>query len=66
MGHNVGLFSMPFVRRIVREGFRLMIESTCLGCGESRLVSHSDGSLEQWEQQHHCGEQNVRPAVAVG
>ena len=44
----------PFVRGFVRQDSRLLIESTCARCGEMRIVSHSDGSLERWEQQHEC------------
>jgi hypothetical protein len=33
---------------------RLLIQSTCKGCGKSRIVSKHDGSLEQWEDGHRC------------
>lgn len=36
-----------------REG-RVIIESRCRRCGASALVSHADGSLEQWEREHIC------------
>jgi hypothetical protein len=43
-----------FLRTATRDGFRVMIQSTCAGCGETRIVSHVDGSLEKWEQEHRC------------
>jgi hypothetical protein len=33
---------------------RILIESTCVHCGESRLVSHADGSIYEWEHGHRC------------
>lgn len=43
-----------FRRTLVAEGPRLLIESACALCGESKLVSHHDGSLERWETGHDC------------
>jgi hypothetical protein len=31
---------------------RILIKSTCLKCGESKVVSRGDGSLLEWEQRH--------------
>jgi hypothetical protein len=35
-------------------GWPYRIRSTCKLCGASRLVSVSDGSLEEWERTHEC------------
>lgn len=43
-----------FTHTLVRSGRRLLIESACALCGESRLVSRHDGSLEAWESAHRC------------
>ena len=58
--------SSPFVRTLVREDQRLMIQSICQKCGEMRILSHSDGSLDQWEEQHECDadERSIRLSPA--
>jgi len=33
---------------------RLVIKSTCSGCGAFQFVSVRDGSLRKWESQHEC------------
>jgi len=43
-----------FSRALTPVESRLLIASTCLKCGESKLVSSSDGSLEEWEEEHRC------------
>jgi len=43
-----------FSRTLERFGSRLMIRSACAQCGKSRLVSQHDGSLQEWEDGHHC------------
>ena len=43
-----------YQRTPVRTDARLMIQSCCVKCGESKLVSHYDSSLEVWETQHQC------------
>lgn len=53
-------FVPMFDRALVRTGSRLMICSTCLKCGESKVVSSADGSLDGWEEGHQC-----RPAISV-
>lgn len=55
-----------YTRTLERDGPRLLIRSTCTRCGESRMVSEADESLEHWEQEHHCaaepaGEPQRRP-----
>jgi hypothetical protein len=47
-------FIPAFTRSLVRTELRLMILSTCLTCGEGRLVSSADGSLDEWEDGHEC------------
>ena len=46
----------PFRHIHIRTEGRLLIQSTCKGCGKSRIVSKHDGSLEQWEDTHQCEE----------
>ena len=46
--------SPSFTRSLVPHGSRLMIQSVCVRCGASRLVSKHDGSLENWEGGHRC------------
>ena len=43
-----------FARKLVRTVNRLMIESTCIKCGATSLVSDHDGTLEEWEEAHTC------------
>ena len=43
-----------FARKPFREEQRLLLESTCLCCGESRVLSAGDGSLQEWEENHAC------------
>lgn len=45
---------VAFTRTLERSGSRLMIRSVCAGCGDSKLVSKHDGSLQDWEDGHHC------------
>lgn len=44
-----------FTRSLATTDMRLLITSTCNGCGESKLLSEFDGSLKHWEEQHVCG-----------
>lgn len=55
-----------FSHTVKREPTRIMIESTCSGCGETQLVSYGDGSLARWEQEHQCNadEDSLRKAPA--
>lgn len=32
----------------------VLIVMTCNCCGAAKLVSHFDGSLEEWEHDHKC------------
>jgi hypothetical protein len=43
-----------FTRTLERSGSRLMIRSACASCGDSKLVSKVDGSLQEWEDGHRC------------
>lgn len=43
-----------FERTIHRDGDRLLIESACSVCHESRVVSALDGSIDEWEAGHEC------------
>ncbi len=43
-----------FVRGHIQIADRLLIESTCRNCGQSKVASHHDGSLERWEDGHIC------------
>jgi hypothetical protein len=33
---------------------RLLLESICVQCGESKIVSAADETLEKWEDGHVC------------
>lgn len=49
----------------VHEGMSIRILSVCRSCGASRVVSVSDGSLEQWERTHDCGAERRPPQPVV-
>lgn len=56
--------SVPsFTRSLVAEGPRLLIRSVCAACGESKLVSKHDGSLELWETGHCCAAKKEAASV---
>lgn len=47
--------SVPtFVVTLVRQEFDLKLRSTCQTCGESRIVSAADSSLQEWQDGHKC------------
>lgn len=47
--------SVPtFVVTLVRQEFDLKFRSTCQSCGESRILSAADGSLQEWQDGHKC------------
>lgn len=46
--------NLHFDHRPVRIEGRLLLESICLRCAESRVVSVPDGTLAQWEEGHVC------------
>lgn len=48
-----------FVRTLVLDGQRTMIQSTCALCGATRIVSAQDGTIQAWENDHVC----FRPAA---
>jgi hypothetical protein len=45
----------------VRVNGHLLIKSECVRCGQSRVVSAADGSLEAWETTHRCNEIRSAP-----
>lgn len=49
----------------IRTEGRLLIQSTCGRCGKSKIVSHHDGSLEQWEDGHRCEPDKGRSRTEV-
>ena len=51
-----------FIRTLVWQGPRRLIESVCAQCGASEVVSASDGSLQEWEHGHKCPKREPRPA----
>lgn len=51
---------VAFTRTLERSGSRLMIRSVCAACGDSKLVSKHDGSLQDWEDGHHCEEAETK------
>jgi hypothetical protein len=46
-----------FTRTLIKRERRLMIRSVCAKCGESKVVSASDGTLDDWEDSHKCCDQ---------
>jgi hypothetical protein len=44
--------SGSFERQLFKDGERLMILSSCRVCGEARVGSSYDGSLQYWESEH--------------
>jgi hypothetical protein len=42
---------------------RLLIESVCVRCGASRIVSGTDGTLEEWLATHECKGARAVPLV---
>lgn len=43
-----------FARSLVRAESCLLVYSVCLLCGEGKLLSPGDGSLNDWEDGHQC------------
>lgn len=50
-----------FICTPVQEGLSLRILSVCRNCGASRVVSVSDGSLDEWQGEHECGAERRPP-----
>jgi hypothetical protein len=46
--------SHDFSRHVFKEGERVLIMSNCVACGEARIGSSYDGSLQEWESGHTC------------
>lgn len=53
-----------FALSLVNDGVHMKIRSECLICGESRVVSAMDDSLENWRETHTCS-QEPRPTQRV-
>lgn len=50
-----------FDRKLARIDGRLFIESICVRCGTSRIVSAWDGTLTEWEEGHLCEDARCPP-----
>lgn len=48
------LLNDSFAHRLVRLDRRLILEAVCLRCGASKVVSASDGTLEEYHETHRC------------
>jgi hypothetical protein len=46
--------SCDFSRQLFKDGERYLILSNCLVCGEARIGSSYDGSIQEWESGHTC------------
>jgi hypothetical protein len=53
-----------FSRELFKDGGRVLILSSCLLCGEARVGSSYDGSLEEWESGHACASCVAKAASA--
>jgi len=53
-----------FTRQLIQEGERSLILTNCQMCGESRIVTYYDGSLQEWEGAHACVALATRAASA--
>lgn len=49
-----------FVVTLVQEEFHLKLRSTCQVCGESKVLSAADGSLQDWQEAHRCARPEPR------
>ena len=54
-----------FVRTLQSEGARTMIHSVCSQCGDSRLLSAHDESLQEWESSHSCAASSRKHPLSV-
>jgi hypothetical protein len=50
-----------FMEALVTDGSAWKLRSQCLRCGDTRIVSVMDGSLQMWHREHRCGE-SKRPS----
>jgi len=46
--------SRAFYHSEIRSEGRLFIQSSCKHCGQVKIVSEFDHSLQKWEEDHHC------------
>lgn len=59
-----------FMEALVTDGSAWKLRSQCLRCGDTRIVSVMDGSLQLWHSEHRCEEskrpsQSEMPSVVV-
>ena len=50
-----------FLEALVTDGSAWKLRSQCLRCGDTRIVSVMDGSLQMWHNEHRC-EESKRPS----
>jgi hypothetical protein len=43
-----------FARKPLRLESRLLVHSVCNHCGDSKIGSFHDGSMQEWEASHKC------------
>ena len=55
--------NQQFTNTLARLQGRTLIVSRCKRCGLSKLVSVSDGSLEEWHQRHRCIKRDYRQSA---
>ena len=53
-----------FSRELFQNGERLMIMSNCEACGEARIGSSYDDSLQEWESSHACASYSAKAVSA--
>lgn len=54
------LDSAEFTRKPAPQpGGRLLVRSTCTQCGEWKVGTYYDGSLQEWEGAHICKKQPI-------
>jgi hypothetical protein len=56
--------SGDFSRELFKDGERVLILSNCRVCGEARIGSSYDGSLQEWESGHTCASCGASAASA--
>ena len=56
--------SCNFSRLLFKDGERVLILFNCLVCGEARIGSSYDGSLQEWESGHTCASCSPKSASA--
>jgi hypothetical protein len=56
--------SGDFSRQLFKDGDRVLILSNCQACGQTRIGSSYDGSLQEWESGHTCASRSTKSASA--